>query len=307
MSMGLVLQQILIIFGYVAVGLAAGKLSVINPEQRKFLTKLCSSLMLPFTILSAASMEVDGAAFRSFGIALCVMFLVMGGTMAVSSLVSKTLHTERRLRAAMTSLVTFPNCTFLGLPLCMALFGQMAVLYNCAALVAFNVLFFTVQLPMFTGGKRNLKAVLTVPTIATAVLLVMLALGLHWPAPVQTVISNIGSMITPMSLIIIGVMLSENDLLAIFREKAVYLVVLLRNFLIPAATMLILWAIPLDPEAKLCILVYLSCPCATLTTIYSIQTDTRPELCARAVLFSTIAFAASLPFVIALGQSLFYR
>ena len=307
MSMGLVLQQILIIFGYVAVGVAAGKLGVINPEQRKFLTKLCSSLMLPFTIVSAASMEVDGAAFRSLGIALCVMFLVMGGTMAVSSLVSKTLHTERKLRAAMTSLVTFPNCTFLGLPLCMALFGQTAVLYNCAALVAFNVLFFTVQLPMFTGGKRNLKAVLTVPTIATGVLLVMLALGLHWPAPVQTVISNIGSMITPMSLIIIGVMLSENDLLAIFREKAVYLVVLLRNFLIPVAAMLILWAVPLDPEARLCILVYLSCPCATLTTIYSIQTDTRPELCARAVLFSTIAFAISLPFVIALGQSLFYR
>lgn len=307
MSMGLVLQQILIIFGYVAVGLAAGKLGVINPEQRKFLTKLCSSLMLPFTILSAASMEVDGAAFRSLGIALCVMFLVMGGTMAVSALLGRSLRTEQKLRSAMTSLVTFPNCTFLGLPLCMALFGQTAVLYNCAALIAFNVLFFTVQLPMFTGGKRNLKAVLTVPTLATALLLVMLALGLHWPAPVQTVVSSIGSMITPMSLIIIGVMLSENDLLAIFREKAVYLVMLLRNFLIPVAAMLLLCVIPLDSEAKLCILVYLSCPCATLTTIYSIQTDTRPELCARAVLFSTIAFAASLPFVIAVGQSLFFR
>ena len=38
MSMNLVLQQIAIIFGYVAVGAAAGKLGVINPEQRKFLT-----------------------------------------------------------------------------------------------------------------------------------------------------------------------------------------------------------------------------------------------------------------------------
>ena len=76
---------------------------------------------------------------------------------------------------------------------------------------------------------------------------------------------------------------------------------------IPAAAMLLLCVIPLDSEAKLCILVYLSCPCATLTTIYSIQTNTRPELCARAVLFSTIAFAASLPFVIAVGQSLFFR
>lgn len=305
MSMTLVLQQILIIFGYVAVGMAAGKLGVVNPEQRKYLTKLCSSLLLPFTILSAASMEVGAEAFRNLGIALGVSFAVMGGAMAGVQLVCRLRHTEPKLRAALTSLISFPNCTFLGLPLCLALFGQVAVLYSCAALIAYNVLFFTLQLPMFTGGGINLKAILTVPTISTAALLVMLALGLHWPAPVQTVVSNIGGMITPMSLIIIGVMLSENSLIAIFKEKLVYLVAVFRNFLIPVVCMLVLWPVPLDAQEKLCILVYLSCPCATLTTIYSIQTDTKPELCARSVLFSTICFAVSLPFTIAVGQMLF--
>ena len=271
MSMQLVLQQILVIFCYVAVGVGAGKLGIIDPEQRKYLTKLCSGLILPFTILSAASMELGAEGFRSLGIALGVMFLVFGLTMAGSLLLFRVFHAGDRFRAAMCSLITFPNCTFLGLPLCQALFGEIAVLYNCAALIAFNVLFFTVQLPLFTGGKINLKAILTVPTVATFGLLAMLALGIHWPGPVQTVVSSVGSMITPLSLIIIGVMLSENDLKSIFREKAVYL----------------------------------ACPCATLTTIYSIQTDTHPELCARSVLFSTITFAISLPVVIAAGQFLF--
>lgn len=304
MSMNLVMQQILIIFGYVFVGIGAGKLGIIDSEQRKFLTTLCSSLMLPFTILSAASMEVGQETFRSFGIAVGIFFLIMGITLAAAIVLGKALHVERKLRSAMTSLITFPNCTFLGLPLCMALFGQMAVLYNCAALIAFNVLFFMVQVPMFTGGKVSLKAVLSVPTVTTFVLLAMLILGIHWPAPAQTVIGNVGSMITPMSLIIIGVMLSENDLLTIFREKQGYLVMLLRNLLIPAVTMLILRGIPMAVQDKMCVLVYLSCPCATLTTIYSIQTDTRPELCARGVLFSTIAFAGTLPLVIAVGQLL---
>ena len=136
-----------------------------------------------------------------------------------------------------------------------ALFGEIAVLYNCAALIAFNVLFFTVQLPLFTGGKINLKAILTVPTVATFGLLAMLALGIHWPGPVQTVVSSVGSMITPLSLIIIGVMLSENDLKSIFREKAVYLVTALRNFLIPALAMLALMAVPMagaDPRRLHC-------------------------------------------------------
>lgn len=305
MSMNLVLQQIFVIFCYVAVGVGAGKLGIIDPDQRKFLTKLCSSLILPFTILSAASMEIGAEGFRSLGMAMAVSFLVIGGTMVGSLLLFRAFHAEDKFRAAMTSLLAFPNATFLGLPLCRALFGEIAVLYNCAALIAFNVLFFTVQLPLFTGGKINLKAILTVPTLATFALLAMLALGIHWPAPVQTVVSSIGSMITPLSLIIIGVMLSENDLLAIFREKAVYLVMALRNFLIPAIAMPVLMAVPMDPQDKLCVLVYLACPCATLTTIYSIQTDTHPELCARSVLFSTISFAISLPVVIAAGQFLF--
>ena len=305
MSMTLVLQQILIIFCYVAVGVGAGKLNIINPDQRKYLTQLCSGLILPFTILSAASMEIGGEGFRNLGIALGVSFPIMGGTMAGSLLLSRLFHGEEKFRAAFTSLISFPNCTFLGLPLCRALFGEIAVLYNCAALIAFNVLCFTVQLPLFTGGKINLKAILSVPTLATFGLLAMLALGIHWPGTVQTVVSNVGGMITPLSLIIIGVMLSENDLMSIFREKAVYLVMVLRNFLIPVVAMLVLMAVPMDVQDKLCVLVYLSCPCATLTTIYSIQTDTRPELCARSVLFSTISFAISLPVVIAAGQFLF--
>jgi hypothetical protein len=302
MSMMQVLQQVVVIFCYVIVGFAAGKLGIIDPGQRMFLTKLCSSLLLPFTILSAASMSAGAAEFRNLGIALAVLFLVFGGTMAISLLVFKLTHADKKLRTAVTGLVTFPNCIFLGLPLCTALFGEIAVLYSSAAMIAYNVLFFTVQLPLFTGGKFNLKAILTVPTIATAALLVMLATGLHWPSPLQTVISSIGSMITPMSLIIIGVMLSENDLAAIFREKQIYPIALIRNFVIPILSMLLLAFVPVDASAKLCILVLIACPCATLTTIYSIQTDTKPELCARTVLLSTILFAVSLPAVIALAQ-----
>ena len=132
MSMQLVLQQILVIFCYVAVGVGAGKLGIIDPEQRKYLTKLCSGLILPFTILSAASMEVGAEGFRSLGVALIVMFLIMGGTMAGSLLVLRAVHAEDKFRAAISSLVSFPNGTFLGLPLCRALFGEIAVLYNCA-------------------------------------------------------------------------------------------------------------------------------------------------------------------------------
>ena len=57
-SMEMIFTQILTIFLYVAVGFAAGKLRVINPDQRKYLTRICSDLVQPFTILSAASLTI---------------------------------------------------------------------------------------------------------------------------------------------------------------------------------------------------------------------------------------------------------
>lgn len=302
MSMGLVFNQILIIFGYVAVGFLAGKCRIIHEEQRKFLTNLCSKLLLPCTILAAARLDMGPEAFKNLGLSFAVMMGVMGATLLACQLTARLLHMEAKLNAALTGLVTFPNCTFLGLPLCLALFGDIAVLYNSAAIVAFNILFFIFLLPLFTGGKFSPKSLLTAPTISTVVLLAMLVLGLHWPGPVQTVIGNIGSMISPMTLIIIGVMLSENPLWEILREKRVYPVSLIRNFLIPLVVIAVLSFMPLQRDVKMCVLVYLACPCATLTTIYAVQTDSYPELCARSVIFSTLLFGISLPAVIAVGQ-----
>ena len=108
-----------------------------------------------------------------------------------------------------------------------------------------------------------------------------------------------------LPLIIIGVMMSENKLSAILREKRCYLVTLLRNLVIPLLTMPILLLVPVDGAARLCILVYLACPSATLTTIYAIQDNMEPEFAARSVLMSTLLFAVTLPIIIMIGSRFF--
>ncbi len=239
------------------------------------------------------------ALLAAMAFTLALYVCVTGASLAV--------HRARRapmgMRAVCTSLLTYPNCTFLGLPLCRALFGEMAVLYNASALIAFNVLFFTVQYSLFTGDGVNLKNLLTPSLLATVAVIAMLAAGLHFPDPVQTVLSGVGSMVTPLSLIIIGVMLSESRIVETLREKRSYLIALLRNLGIPLIALPALKLLPMSADARLCVLVYLACPCATLTSIYAIKCDTEPEFAAHTVLLSTLLFAATLPAIIAVGQA----
>lgn len=302
MSMSLVFSQILIILLYVAVGFVAGRVRLILPEQRKYLSGLCSNLILPFTILSASSQEVGGREMAGMVMALAFTLLVHGAVTAASLAVHRARGASPAMGATATGLLTYPNCTFLGLPLCRALFGEMALLYNASAMIAFNALFFTVQYSLFTGGEVRLKNLLTPSVLSTAALILMLAAKLHFPAPVQAVCSGVGGMITPLSLIIIGVMLSESDIPAVLREKRSYLIAVLRNLAIPLAAMPVLRLLPMDSQTRLCVLVYLACPCATLTSIYAIKYDMEPEFCAHTVLLSTLLFAATLPVIIRVGQ-----
>jgi len=303
-SMDIVFNQILVILLYVVIGFAAGKVGLVNPEQRKYLTRVCSDLILPFTVLSAASQSVSRREIASLGLLVLLALLLFALTTAGALAVQKRLGTPRSVTVTTAALVTYPNCTFLGLPLCRALFGEMAVLYNAVVLVAFNVLFFTWQYSMFTAKKFNIRNLITPPTVSTAILLVMLALGIRFPAPVETVVANTGAIISPLSLIIVGVMMSENSLVSILKERRAYVITLVRNLLIPFAVMLLLRLIPLQPAERLCLLVLLACPCATLTTIYAIQNDMEPELAAHSVLMSTMFFAVTLPLIVYVGTRL---
>ncbi len=302
MSMQLVFSQILIILIYVMVGFCAGKLHLINPEQRKFLSKLCSDLFLPFMILAATSRELSSQDVKNMFIAAAVGFFVMLSTTGLSLLYHKLTKAGREKSAVVTALVTYPNSGFLGIPLCMALFGEIAVLYGALMIMVFNALFFTIQYSLFLPEKPNLKNLCTPATICTIVMLIMLVFGIHFPDPVQTGISGIGSIVSALSLIVIGVMLSENKLSRIFTEKGSYIVVLIRNLLIPVVSLLLFTLLPIDDTSRLCMMVYLGCPCATLTSIYAMQLDLDATLSVNSVLLSTLCFSFTLPLIILIGR-----
>ncbi len=302
MSMQIVFEQILVIFGYVLVGYIAGKLNLITKEQQRYLSKLISTLILPFTVLSASSMEANSADLMNVAIAVVLLFSCMAVTSAGCLLYAKIKKLPDEKKAAYTGLCTYPNCTFIGMPLCIALMGEWGTLYGAAGIISYNLLFFTLQVSLFTRQKFHPKVFLTPLNISTFALILMLIFHLHFPNPVQIVCSNIGGITTPLALIIVGVMLADGNLLAIVTEKRSYVISLIRNLICPLVMLFVMALLPLDQNLRMAVLIYVACPVANLTSVYAIQHDMEPALCARTTLLSTILFAGTIPFLIWLGQ-----
>ncbi len=305
MSMQIVFEQILVIFGYIIVGYAAGKLKIINKEQQRYLSKLISSLILPFTVLSASSMQVNGRDLINIAEAVALLFgclaLTSAGVLAYAKI--KKLPDEKK--AAYTGLCTYPNCTFIGMPLCIALMGEWGTLYGVAGIISFNMLFFTLQISLFTRQKFHPKVFLTPLNISTLVMILMLIFHVQFPTPLQTVCSNIGGITTPLALIIVGVMLADGNLSEIITEKRSYVISLIRNIICPLVMLAIMAVLPLDQNLRMAVLIYVACPVANLTSVYAIQSDMEPALCAKATILSTILFIVTIPAIIWLGQMVY--
>ena len=78
--------------------------------------------------------------------------------------------------------------------------GEWGTLYGAAGIIAFNLLFFTLQISLFTRKKFHPKIFLTPLNISTLALIFMLIFHVHFPRPLQTVCSNIGGITTKFDL-----------------------------------------------------------------------------------------------------------
>ena len=132
MSMQIVFEQILIIFGYVIVGYVAGKKNLITKEQQRYLSKLVSSLILPFTVLSASSMEASGQDIvkccHCCGASFSCMALTSLGHAAWQN---KQVHEKK---VPDTGSAHILNCTFIEFAYCVN--GRVGNTYSAAGIIA---------------------------------------------------------------------------------------------------------------------------------------------------------------------------
>ena len=120
MSMQIVFEQIPTIFGYVIVGYVAWKEeNLIDKKEQAalILQNLSTSLILPFTVLSASSMEASGRDIVNVAIAVAASFSCMALTSAGCMLYAKIKQVPEKKRAAWTrDLAHILICTFIGVP-----------------------------------------------------------------------------------------------------------------------------------------------------------------------------------------------
>ena len=194
------------------------------------------------------------------------------------------------------------NVGFFGMPVVRALFPDApeAAVYSCMFNVSLNLVAWTVCVFTLTGEKKHmsLRAALFNPSVlaAAAGLILYLCNAKSWlPQLVQDGFKALGTMSTPLCMLILGIRLATLDLKKLFTTPITWLISAGKLLVFPLFCWLLVLPFPLDPVFKGCMLMLAATPCASILLNLAEMHNNEQKLAANCVLLTTLLSVLTIP------------
>ena len=215
-------------------------------------------------------------------------------------------------RATMINTFVNANTIFIGLPLNVALFGDEALPYFLIYYITNTISTWTLGVYLMTSDSKNgekkaaqkfnWKKLLPAPLVGFLVALVFLLLRIPVPPFASSTLTYIGNLVTPLSLIYIGIILAKAGLGSIHLDKDTVVTLVGRFVLAPVIMYLLLVFLGKNLPAQefKTFVVQAAAPALAVLPILATQGDGDVEFSTNIVTISTVLFVAVVPIVVTL-------
>ena len=296
--------SVLTLFLLMAVGFFFGKREMLTNEALSQMSAVLLNAVIPATMIVTFQVERSAGVDRQ----LLITFAALAGTYALYMLGSCLLFRGRTEahRGILRFASIYGNVGFMGLPLIQSTLGGAATMAAAVSLVVFNVATFTHGI-FLIGGKGSMSAkkiVLNPGTLGFLAAITLYLTGWRLPGPVNSAVGYLGSLNTPLPMLIIGGQMAHTDLRLVFRDKTLYAASALKLVGLPVLTALVLLPFRLDPVIFTALVILSGCPTAGVTSLFSQNLGRDASLAARQITLSTLLCIVTLPLTALLAQLL---
>ncbi len=310
MGFAVPVTQVSIMFALIALGWVAFRLRWIGTETLSGMTNLLLFIVSPAVIVLAFQRDFAPDRLQTIGLVFAIDLLSFALTIAVAkALFSRRLVPDAARRVVLRFGTIYSNAGFIGIPLAKAILGDDGVFYAVAYIAAFTIFVWTHGAAQFGAdgqppGQALRKVLINPNIVAIVVAFAFFLLSVRLPSPVTDVLGYLAAMNTPLSMIVIGVTLAEFSLRTVFTDGLVWLGALARNLVVPLLFVLLLWPIPVDPMARMAMMISISAPVGATVVIFSVKHGRDTQFATRLLCLSTLLSVLTLPSMLVLAGAL---
>lgn len=287
-----------IIFSLIGTGFFTRKRGMVSREGQKNITDLVINIVLPCNIVASFVQDLPESALHDciliFVIAACMEALcVLYGEIAYK-------NADPKRKKCLSYGLFVSNAGFLGNPIAEGVYGSMGLMLASVYLIPVRIMMWSKGIATFSGqadGRETLKKVATHPCVVACFLGVVIMLARIFggvsivPPLILSLLQTIGRCNTALSMMVIGMILSDIDLSTLV-DRAVVRYTVERLVLIPAIMGLILLALNragiVSGLAPRLAVLLAAMPAAATTSMLASKYDCAPDFATRMVILSTL-------------------
>ncbi len=285
----------LMMFLLVAIGFFIRKKGIVNTEGRMNMIDLCLHITLPFNVLHSFLRKWDWNLFIACG----VILLLSVGFNAISVFFSAVLYrkqeTNRQKSLKYGTIIS--NSGFLGNPMVEGIYGSEGLLYAALFMLPVRIVMWTIGIAVFLKGRKEKlwKNVLTHPCIVAIYAgVIIMVCGIQFPTFVEKTIVGISGCNTPLSMMLVGMMLAEVKPKGLI-DKTMVFYTAIRLLVIPAVVFAITGFLPIDGMLRGITVIMAGMPAPITTALLSAKYGGDEKYATGMVFLSTILSLITLP------------
>lgn len=231
-----VLQQTVIFFLIMLIGIYARRKGIITPDNQNSLSALVVNIAYPCIIVSAAlSTEVDVSTY-DIAVAFVSSWALLLISMLLLYITAKIIGFEQGVLGVVVMMSTFTSIGFMGVPLIAGAFGPKALIYISVFLLPSNLLFYSAAIGVVKGSggfKFKPRDLVNNGIIACFVTIFLYFSGITLPYVLSRTIQMIGSMTGPLAMLLLGSFFVDIKIREMFSDLKIVIFTAVKMIAIP--------------------------------------------------------------------------
>lgn len=294
----IVLNKIISLFLIILIGVYGSKKNIINEEINKGLRRILLEVTLPLLVINSFSFEFSDGMGKNVLTAFIysITFMALGAIISYIFLFPLKGEKKKILHFANV----FSNCGFIGFPIINSLYVAEGVVYTSIFNMVFTIALWTYGVMIFSDkmSKEKIKKVLVNPAIiAVYIGIPIMLLNIKLPTFLLDTTKIVGDMTAPISMIIVGSILSKVRIKDVFKEVSIYYEALIKLIIIPLILFLIKIIIKDNTTVINTIIVLQAMPAAAMTSIFAADFNKEKEYSAKVVFITTLLSIITIPII----------
>lgn len=305
MNITVIINQLIQLFLLIFLGCLLYRAGLLDRAANQKLTKLVLQVTMPCMVLDSVLQQTGERDIRTVGFVFLISSVYYLAMPFVGWLICLLLRLPKKSRGLYMFMAVFENIGFMGIPIINAIYGPKGVLYTAVVNIIFNLTAFgygpwMISIGTDTSAGFHIRDVLSPGSMLSLLAILLYFTGLQIPSTLAGPIGSVGSMTTPLAMILIGSTLATMKPGEIFRDLNVYPYILVRQIILPILVFPLLRLVIKDEMVLGVFFLLFIMPAASNCVLFATNYNNDEALAARTVFLSTMLCIVTIPLLVTL-------